>query len=138
MTVKCRDLVFVTLLVNAHMLFARPLSGNRYPSYLLLYSAPVLPVYEKESYRSVVRGNLKLIPNTGKRRRALINAVEPKGLPQQGVDPAGTSAKCFVCDGKLERDTIQQAWDVQSQVHSAHKRELSLHSRIMSVKIEWT
>ena len=54
-----------------------------------------------------VRGKLKSILNTGKRRRALVNAVESKGLPHQGVDPAGTSAKCFVCGSKLERGIKQ-------------------------------
>ena len=48
-----------------------------------------------------VRGKLKSILNTGKRRRALVNAVESKCLPHQGVNPAGTSAKCFVCGGKI-------------------------------------
>ena len=55
-----------------------------------------------------VRGRLKSTLNTCQRGRALINAAESEGLPHQGVDPAGTSARCFACNQKLKRSTRQR------------------------------
>ena len=53
-----------------------------------------------------VRGRLKTTLNTGQRRRALINAAESEGLPHRGVDPAGTSANCLLCGGRLRRSAV--------------------------------
>ncbi len=54
-----------------------------------------------------VRGKLKTPLNTGQRRRALVCAAQSEGLPHVGVDPAGTSANCLMCGGKLKRATNQ-------------------------------
>ena len=65
-------------------------------------------LYTKNGHMaSFVRGRLKSTLNTGQRRRALINAAESEGLPHQGVDPAGTSARCCECNGKLKRSMAQ-------------------------------
>ena len=37
-----------------------------------------------------------------------------------------------------EGESVYLSLNVQAQVHPVYKRELSLHSRIISVKIEWT
>ena len=58
---------------------------------------------------SFMRGRQKTTLNTGQRRRALINAVESEGLPHVGVDPAGTSADCLKCGGKLKRSGAPSA-----------------------------
>lgn len=52
-----------------------------------------------------VRGMLKSTLNTGQRRHALICAAESEGLPHLWVDPAGTSANCLLCGGRLRRST---------------------------------
>ena len=49
------------------------------------------------------RGRQKTVLNTGQRKRAHRNAAESAGLPSAGVDPHGTSARCFMCGGKLKR-----------------------------------
>ena len=54
-----------------------------------------------------VRGKLKTSLNTGQRRRALVCAAQSEGLPHVGVDPAGTSANCLMCGGRLKRATSQ-------------------------------
>ena len=51
------------------------------------------------------RGRQKTVLNTGQRRRAHRNAAGSAGLPSAGVDPHGTSAKCFMCGGKMKRST---------------------------------
>lgn len=56
-----------------------------------------------------VRGRQKTTLNIGQRRRALINAVESEGLPHAGVDPAGTSANCLRCGGKLRHSVAPAA-----------------------------
>lgn len=49
------------------------------------------------------RGKLKTVLSTGQRRSAIVNAAEAEGLPHVGVDPRGTTSKCFWCGGKLKR-----------------------------------
>ena len=66
-------------------------------------------LYTKDGHMApYVRGRLKTTLNTGRRRRALVNALESEGLPHRGVDPAGTSAKCLGCGQKLRRSVVQQ------------------------------
>ncbi len=92
------------------------------------------------------RGNLKSTLNTGQRRRAMTNALESKGLPHAGVDPAGTSAKCLECGQRLRRSVVRQENVRNLWCQPCHKiRERDgngsaniLFRTILALIMEWT
>ena len=72
-----------------------------------------------------VQGRLKSTLNTGPRRRAMINAVESEGLPHQGVDPAGTSARCFACNQNLNHSTMPRVRNRRDGGDPARRRPIN-------------
>ncbi len=93
-----------------------------------------------------MRGRLKSTLNVGRRRRAIVNALESEGLPHRGIDPAGTSARCLGCGQKLKRTTVQQRGVRNLWCQPCHKiRERDgngsaniLFRTVMALVMEWT